>query len=239
LATAPKIAGVITQPRHRERENDWVVAVEVEDASRKLVQSIMSFPTGQHVVAIYIPIENATDAVEWFVLNEGMDLMQAPKQPDWEKREVSGKFLAWLFDVSDRRIQQINKEGHLHKIARGRYDFHKSVQLYFKHLKDEAAGKGGTQLVDRKLKGLDLDNQNKEVDLKKKTEELVDAHGARKAGIELGLKVNDSLVRWDGLYGTRLAKAKTKLSVVSILTEARLRLQGELTKEGNGNGSGS
>ena len=230
LASAPKVAGVLATPYFHRMQRHWEITLEVDDKIRDKVIPLMDYKPGQHMVAILIPINTSTDAAQWFILNEGMDLMQATKESDWQEQEISGKRLADLFKMTTRNVQLLTAKGYMKKNTRGRYVLHESVQLYMQHLKEEAMGKGGKEMATEKLEIIRIEKRTKDLDYRKKAEELTDVASARKAGLELGLKVNNELTRWDGLYGTRLAKAKTKQDVVSILSEARTRLLEELSK---------
>ncbi len=54
---------------------------------------------------------------------------------------VSGEFLAKLFNVTVRRVQQLAKDDIVVKAGRGKYDLIASVQGYVKYLQDLSIGK--------------------------------------------------------------------------------------------------
>ena len=81
--------------------------------------------------------------------------------------ECAGADLGKLFDVSERRIQQLTTGGVIIRVARGKYDLWPSVRGYIQYLKDLA-------VADEKL----LTKENlklKEIQRKKLESELIDA----------------------------------------------------------------
>lgn len=58
-------------------------------------------------------------------------------------RNITAKQLAYLFNISERRVQQLAAEGTIKKEARGRYNLVESVRGYVQFLQDVAAGTQG------------------------------------------------------------------------------------------------
>ena len=58
-------------------------------------------------------------------------------------RNVAAKQLAFIFKVSERRIQQLAAEGIIEKVGRGRYKFIESVMGYIEYQQAIIAGKHG------------------------------------------------------------------------------------------------
>jgi phage terminase Nu1 subunit (DNA packaging protein) len=58
-------------------------------------------------------------------------------------RNVAAKQLAYLFRITERRVQQLAAEGVIQKEARGRYNLVESVRGYVAFLQDIAAGTSG------------------------------------------------------------------------------------------------
>ncbi len=63
-------------------------------------------------------------------------------------RNVAAKQLAFIFKVSERRIQQLASEGVIEKVARGRYKFIESVMGYIEYQQAIIAGKHGETHTD-------------------------------------------------------------------------------------------
>lgn len=51
---------------------------------------------------------------------------------------VSSSVLAGLFGLTDRRIRQLEKEGVIKKVARGRYSLQENIKSYISHIKANA-----------------------------------------------------------------------------------------------------
>lgn len=56
--------------------------------------------------------------------------------------EISGVVLAKLFNLTERRVQQLAKEGVIPKAERGKYELVGSVRGYVKYLQERAEGRG-------------------------------------------------------------------------------------------------
>ena len=52
--------------------------------------------------------------------------------------ECTGKFLAKLFDLTERRIQQLALDGKTVRLGRGKYDLFPSIKGYTKFLREQA-----------------------------------------------------------------------------------------------------
>ncbi|KKM67932.1 hypothetical protein LCGC14_1466220 [marine sediment metagenome] len=63
-------------------------------------------------------------------------------------RNVGAKQLAYLFRITERRVQQLASEGVIQKEARGRYNLVESVRGYVAFLQDIAAGVQGEKETD-------------------------------------------------------------------------------------------
>ena len=56
--------------------------------------------------------------------------------------------IAKLLDLSDRRVQQLTREGVIPKAERGRYELVPAVQGYIRYLRDRSIGKDGAVIPD-------------------------------------------------------------------------------------------
>jgi len=54
------------------------------------------------------------------------------------------KVIAKLFNLTERRIQQLTKEGVIQQAAQGRYELAPTIQGYIKYLQERAFGRGNT-----------------------------------------------------------------------------------------------
>ncbi len=63
-------------------------------------------------------------------------------------RNIGAKQLAYLFNVTERRIQQLAAEGIIKKEARGRYNLTESIRGYVTFLQEVAAGTQGEKESD-------------------------------------------------------------------------------------------
>ena len=63
-------------------------------------------------------------------------------------RNVGAKQMAYLFGISERRVQQLASEGVIRKEGRGRYDLIESVRGYVQYLQGIASGAQGEKETD-------------------------------------------------------------------------------------------
>ena len=63
-------------------------------------------------------------------------------------RNIGAKQLAYLFKISERRVQQLAAEGIIQKEARGRYNLTESIRGYVGFLQEIAAGSQGEKESD-------------------------------------------------------------------------------------------
>lgn len=63
-------------------------------------------------------------------------------------RNVTAKQLAYLFNITERRVQQLAADGTIRKEGRGRYNLVESVRGYVKFLQEVAAGTQGEKESD-------------------------------------------------------------------------------------------
>ena len=83
--------------------------------------------------------------------------------------------IAKLFNLSERRVQQLGRDGVIPKPERGRYDLIGSVRGYVSYLQDRAFGKTGdaTDMHMAKLKLLDAQAEEKRLIVEEKSERLI------------------------------------------------------------------
>ena len=94
-----------------------------------------------------------------------------------EAMVVPAKTIAKLFDVTERRVQQLAKKGIITKNERGRYDLKAAVQGYIKFLrKSSLEGPEGTISLDEaRRRKLTAEATLSELELAQKRETLVEA----------------------------------------------------------------
>lgn len=90
---------------------------------------------------------------------------------------VDLKYLAELLDLTDRRVQQLEKEGVVVKAKRGEYELKASVQGYIQSLREQADGNQG-ELRDQKIRKIRAEADIAEASAKEKTGELINKNWA-------------------------------------------------------------
>jgi len=86
---------------------------------------------------------------------------------------ITLKDLAELFDLTDRRIQQLADEGIIKKSKRGEYELFPSIQGYIHFLKSAANGTS-SGLAEQRLRQAKAKADREELELKALTGDLVD-----------------------------------------------------------------
>jgi hypothetical protein len=106
-------------------------------------------------------------------------MSEETKTPDQEKPSkkiiVGVEIMAEAFNLTDRRIQQLAKDGTLETEGRrGQYDLVKNTRMYVKFLQESyKRPEAVTNLQSEDLKGRKLDNDDRELDLEEKRGGLI------------------------------------------------------------------
>ena len=137
-----------------------------------------------------------------------------------EAMVVPAKTIAKLFDVTERRVQQLAKKGIITKNERGRYDLKAAVQGYIKFLrKSSLEGPEGTISLDEaRRRKLSAEATLSELELEQKRETLVEAVEVEKAWFEIGQNIKGRLLAMPS-HVAPLVIGETKQAVVKSIVE--------------------
>ena len=103
--------------------------------------------------------------------------------------------IAKLLKLSERRIQQLAKEGVIPKAERGKYDLIGSVQGYIDYLKAKVGGEfTAEEVLKNKNKLLKAKAELAEIDKMKATGELIPKEEVKRTWLELVQKVKQKLL---------------------------------------------
>ena len=103
--------------------------------------------------------------------------------------------IAKLLKLSERRIQQLAKEGVIPKAERGKYDLIGSVQGYIDYLKAKVGGDfTAEEVLKNKNKLLKAKAELAEIDKMKATGELIPKEEVKRTWLELVQKVKQKLL---------------------------------------------
>ena len=150
-----------------------------------------------------------------------------------EAMVVTAKTIAKLFDVTERRVQQLAKKGIITKNERGRYDLKSAVQGYIKFLrKSSLEGPEGTISLDEaRRRKLSAEATLSELELEQKRETLVEAVEVEKTWFEIGQNIKGRLLAMPA-HVAPLVIGETKQAVVkSIIEKEVLSTLNELSVE--------
>ena len=150
-----------------------------------------------------------------------------------EAMVVPAKTIAKLFDVTERRVQQLAKKGIITKNERGRYELKSAVQGYIKFLrKSSLEGPEGTISLDEaRRRKLSAEATLSELELEQKRETLVEAVEVEKTWFEIGQNIKGRLLAMPA-HVAPLVIGETKQAVVkSIIEKEVLSTLNELSVE--------
>ena len=103
--------------------------------------------------------------------------------------------IAKLLKLSERRIQQLAKEGVIPKAERGKYDLIGSVQGYIDYLKSKVGGEfTAEEVLKNKNKLLKAKAELAEIDKMKASGELIPKEEVKRTWLELVQKVKQKLL---------------------------------------------
>ena len=103
--------------------------------------------------------------------------------------------IAKLLKLSERRIQQLAKEGVIPKAERGKYDLIGSVQGYIDYLKAKVGGEfTAEEVLNNKNKLLKAKAELAEIDKMKASGELIPKEEVKRTWLELVQKVKQKLL---------------------------------------------
>lgn len=193
LGGAPKITGTLKKPYPRDRENDWLVSVEVDSSREKdAIKLAAAYPRGQHVVAIIVPISNASESAPWFALDTG-EILRSANDPNVQHITVRPFEMADVMGCTEAYVGQLYKRGIVVKHGRGRYDLVETCKLYIEHLKAEAKGKGGQVYSDQRTANLKIKGEREQLKLTNESGELGYIEDFKAEQMELALTYRNAI----------------------------------------------
>lgn len=104
--------------------------------------------------------------------------------------------IAKLLDLTERRVQQLAREGVLPKAESGRYDLVQAVRGYVKYLRDRAVGDASAaDAYTERARLTRLTADKLELEIARQTGQLVDAAAVKKEAFSAGRQVRDRLMK--------------------------------------------
>jgi phage terminase Nu1 subunit (DNA packaging protein) len=135
-----------------------------------------------------------------------------------ESKTVSLAKLAALLDLTERRVQQLAKEGVLPKAGRGRYDPVVCIHAYIRYLRARADD-GETSLTDERTKLTKIKREKAETELSIIREEFIHREKAREAWGRVIMAVRSRLLSIPTKSAPLLANVKSKTKCKKIVEE--------------------
>ncbi len=141
---------------------------------------------------------------------------------------VTAKVVGDWLGVSDRTISDLAIRGLAVRIGRGKYDLHRTVQLYSKHLREVAAARGGEgQILDLTAERARLAKEQadgQELKNKQARGELLLAPDVAREWIDIQRRVRGGVLAVTSRVRARLPHL-TPADAVEIDSEIRLALE--------------
>jgi len=143
------------------------------------------------------------------------------------------KTIAKLLDLTERRVQQLAREGVIPKAESGRYDLVQAVRGYVKYLRDRAVGEVSTaDVFTEKARLTKLTADKLEIEIAERTGQLVDAAAVRKEAFTAGRQVRDRLMKIPDKLSPELATMDDAHAIrVRLAAEFREVLEGLASKQ--------
>lgn len=130
------------------------------------------------------------------------------------------KTICSLLDLSERRVQQLSREGVIPKAERGRYQLEEAVRGYIHYLRDRSLDGGVVSLEDARKRKLNAEAELAEIELARARADVV--------------AVDDVAAQWDAILGAarmRLLGLPTKLAPIAAI-ESDQSIVKELIEDG-------
>ncbi len=124
--------------------------------------------------------------------------------------ECNGKFLADIFNITQRRVQQLAAEGVVIKIGWNAYDLWESVKGYIRFLKDLE------KTEQNKLVG--ANRRIKDIALQQLEGGLVEKDMVKKEAFDTGRKVRDAMLNIPDRLSPLLTTVKSERKIRKMLT---------------------
>lgn len=218
IGSAPKVPGVFQEPKPRDREGDYLVSLTVDMTMKpEAINLSRAYNRGQHVVAIFVPLNDVSEWPMWKAFDTG-EILQAHHGSDFERRfEVTTAFMADALSMSARNLQLLVKQGHAKKFGHGRYDLVGTFKGYLAKQLDEYQGRGGKEYSEERTKDKREQRLMRELDRRQKAEQLVDAEEYKAKAFEMGMKYRKAVENLIPRVSPQLVHAKSQAKVRAIL----------------------
>ena len=145
--------------------------------------------------------------------------------------------IAKLLKLSERRIQQLAKEGVIPKAERGKYDLIGSVQGYIDYLKAKVGGEfTAEEVLKNKNKLLKAKAELAEIDKMKASGELIPKEEVKRTWLELVQKVKQKLLSIPNKVAPVVVTVKSINEIKLILQEKIYEALYEITSDDKGVG---
>ena len=218
LASGANITGSFEEPQFRKREQDYACTIAVEKSKKPLAIKLQQqFNSGDHVVAIILPLKDVRDWPAWEAFDTG-EILRVDRGSDFERPfEVTTAYMADVLDMSARNLQLLHQKKHAKKFGRGRWDMVATVKAYLKYIKDEYQGRGGKEYSEERTKDKREQRLMRELDRRQKAEQLVDAEECKSAAFEMGVKYRKAVENLIPRVSPQLVHAKSQAKVRAIL----------------------
>mgnify|MGYP001478333768 FL=1 len=145
--------------------------------------------------------------------------------------------IAKLLKLSERRIQQLAKEGVIPKAERGKYDLIGSVQGYIDYLKAKVGGEfTAEEVLKNKNKLLKAKAELAEIDKMKASGELISKEEVKRTWLELVQKVKQKLLSIPNKVAPVVVTVKSINEIKLILQEKIYEALYEITSDDKGVG---
>ncbi|MFQ5510185.1 MAG: terminase small subunit, Nu1 [Leptospirillia bacterium] len=138
------------------------------------------------------------------------------------------KTIAKLLGLTERRVQQLAREGVIPRAESGRYDLVAVVQAYIKYLRDRSLGEASTaDVYTEKARLTKLTADKLEIEISRQTGQLVDAAAVKKEAFTAGRQVRDRLMKIPDKISPELATMDDGHAIRNrLLAEFREVLEG-------------
>ncbi len=135
---------------------------------------------------------------------------------------INGAALAALFELTQRRVQQLASDGIIPRAERGQYDFERSVRGYVRFLRDasERSKRGSDQMADAKLRHETARAEVSELELAEKRGESLPANETEMAWARVASNIRANILAVPVKLAQELAAASTEQECYALLETA-------------------
>lgn len=141
--------------------------------------------------------------------------------------------IAKLFDLTERRVQQLAKEGVIPKAASGKYELAPCIKGYIKYLKEKAFGQDGTpnNITVERARLVKMQADNLEQEMKLRNKKLLDSDEVKKEWINMLSCCRSALLAIPNRLGYQVNSAPTPAESAALMKDAINEALDELSKD--------